>query len=344
MGGSAARSDRPIFVVGCPRSGTTLLQVMLHAHPRIAVPPETRFLVHAYRDRARFGHLSDPTNHLRLAQWITRNRAGKFHMLGLDPGEVTEQIMAAPPTVGTAVGVVLRAYAARFGKPRWGDKRPRYWHDIDVLLRLFPDAQIVHIVRDGRSCIASLKRMSWWTTGFDGALANWLMATERARKDTRHLGPDSFHQLRYENLVTDPETELRRLCGFLGEEFDAAMLATTEAVRYAVPAKKIRRHHERLARDIDTSAVESWREGLEPHELGLTELVAGRRLRAFGYRLSGAGTRPSPSHLTSFAREYAHRQVNLHRIRLADTRLRHRETEPVAARLTTRQQMLAGTD
>lgn len=317
------------------------MQVMLHAHRRIAIPPETRLVVQAYRQRDRFGDLRHPGNRRELARWLTQRRAGNFGVLRLDADMVADEIVSGPPTVGSAVGIVLRAYAQRFGKVRWGDKRPGYWQDVDVLLRLFPDAQIVHVVRDGRSCVASLKRMRWWRQGFDAAVATWLMAQEWVHRDTRGLAPGWFHQLRYEDLVADPEAELERLCCFLGEEFDPAMLETTKAARYAVPSPKTHDHHSRLRIPVDTAAVESWREGLEPDEIGLIEFVAGRRLRSCGYELSGMGKRPGPMRVTSFALEYGHRQLALHHRRLVDTAERRRDEAPVAALLTRRQIELA---
>ncbi|KUM89565.1 MULTISPECIES: sulfotransferase [Streptomyces] len=80
---------RPVFVLGCPRSGTTLLQLTPHAPPGIALPPETR-----------------------------------FHELGPDAGLVAERVEGGPPTLGSALGISLGAYAERHGKVRWGDKRP----------------------------------------------------------------------------------------------------------------------------------------------------------------------------------------------------------------------------
>ena len=68
------QSDRPIFVIGCPRSGTTMLQLMLHSHPRIAVPPETRFLVPGYYRRFFFGDLREQRNRRRLGRWIVSER------------------------------------------------------------------------------------------------------------------------------------------------------------------------------------------------------------------------------------------------------------------------------
>src|ERR1700755_3342949 len=112
--------ERPIFVVGCPRSGTTMLQLMLHAHPRIAIPPETRFLMAAYDARSDFGALTQEANRRALARWIVDRKKTRFGDLGLDGQRVIDEIVAGPPTLGSALGIVLRAYAARFRKPRWG--------------------------------------------------------------------------------------------------------------------------------------------------------------------------------------------------------------------------------
>src|SRR5690606_13260697 len=71
-------SDRPIFVIGCPRSGTTMLQLMLHSHPRIAVPPETRFVVPAYFSRRMYGDMRLAENRRRLATWIATGKNTKF--------------------------------------------------------------------------------------------------------------------------------------------------------------------------------------------------------------------------------------------------------------------------
>src|SRR3569833_1420890 len=155
-------AERPIFVVGCPRSGTTMLQLMLHAHPRIAIPPETRFLMPAYDARCDFGDLALEATRRALARWIVERKKTRFTDLGLDGAQVIEEIVAGPPTLGSALGIVLRAYAARFGKPRWGDTRPGYFQRIPALLRMFPDALVVQLARDGRDCVASLKEMDWY--------------------------------------------------------------------------------------------------------------------------------------------------------------------------------------
>ena len=87
-------ADRPVIVVGCPRSGTTMLQLMLHAHPRIAIPPETRIVLNVYRERREFGDLSVPANRRALARRIVDHQETRFCDLGLDAEDVVERITA----------------------------------------------------------------------------------------------------------------------------------------------------------------------------------------------------------------------------------------------------------
>jgi hypothetical protein len=277
--------DRPIFVVGCPRSGTTMLQLMLHAHARIAIPPETRFLLTAYSQRRRFGDLRRAECRYALARWIVDRKQTRFADLGLDAEEVVREITAGPGTLGSALGAVFRGYARRFGKPRWGDKRPAYLQNLDVILRLFPDAQIVHVIRDGRACVASLSDMSWNREDLYGTVAAWARSVDDARRASRRLPASQWHELRYEDLVADPPAELGRLCAYLGEDYDPAMTTPAAVAGLAVPSFKI--WHRRTHAPVTTERVRSWRDRLTPEQIALCEAALGSRLRAYGYELSG---------------------------------------------------------
>jgi hypothetical protein len=270
---------------------------MLHAHPRIAIPPETRFLLTAYRSRNGYGDLRVEANRQALARDITGNRKTLFYDLGLDAQEVVAEITGGPPTIGSVFGTIFRAYARRFGKPRWGDKRPGYYECIPGLRRMFPDAQIVHLIRDGRDCVASLKSMPWARQDIYEAISTWTEAIDSGRRAARRLSRDAYVELRYERLVTDPDGQLRSLCGFLGEDYDPAM-ARPHEVADAIPERKT--WHAENRRPITPAPSGSWQDRLDPWEISLCELVMGRRLRKLGYELSGA-PRPSAVHLARYA-------------------------------------------
>ena len=325
--------ERPVFILGCPRSGTTLLQLMLHAHPRIAIPAENRFLLGAYHSRCEFGDLEDRDNRRALAEWITRREAGRFADLGLDAAAVTEEIVEGPPTLGSALGIVFRAYARRFGRPRWGDKRPAYFRHAGTLLRLFPDAQIVHVIRDGRDCVASLKEMPWFRKDVYHAVAMWREAIDAGRALAARVGPDTYYELQYERLVTDPVEELSGLCGFLGEDFHPAMLEPQAIAPQVVPEVKV--WHDLTRSPVVPSRVGSWVGRLEPWEAGLAEIAFGDRLAEYGYAPGEETRRPSRRQLATYRKVSAHRRLAQRKAEMQERLRRRHEPNPVRCLLTT---------
>jgi len=256
---------------------------MLHAHPRIAIPPETRFTLRAYDERRRFGDLAEPGKMRELAGWMT-GKGHNFGDLGLDRDAIIDEIVAGAPTIGSAAGVIFKAYARRFDKPRWGDKRPAYILNLDVIMWMFPNAQIVHIVRDGRDCIASMKEAAWYHGHIDKGISQWVRAMASAERAAKTLPSEQFYEIRYEDLVAKPEVELRALCDFLGEEYVPEMSEPAQVASIAVPERKV--WHALAHGVVTTSRVGSWRDRLEPEEIGLCERVMGRQLRRRGYEVS----------------------------------------------------------
>jgi len=323
-------ADRPIFVLGCPRSGTTLLQLMLHAHARIAIPPETRFVITTYEARNTFGDLRDEGSRRALARSIVADRSTLFYDLGLDADEIADQIADGPPTLGSAIGTVFRGYAARFGKPRWGDKRPGYYQYIPALMRMFPDAQIVNLIRDGRDCVASLLSMPWFKADIYAAICSWTEAIDCGRQAARRLADDAYFELRYEDLVADPAARLTDLCGFLGEEYDPAMAEPHKIAASTIPERKT--WHADTQRQVQASPAGTWQRRLAPWQVALCETAMAGRLRSLGYELSRPGPPPA-GQLARYARAAAlHRGAGYKR-RLRDRRERGREAGPVACML-----------
>ncbi|MGH3023388.1 MAG: sulfotransferase family protein, partial [Gaiellaceae bacterium] len=154
----ADRPNRPVFVGGCPRSGTTMLRLMLNSHPDLAVPHETRFLIPIWDRRATFGDLSNPKNRRRIARWIAARPKARLYRLGVKRDELISVLEAAPPTLGSVLGAPFALYAERQGKARWGDKRPSHVQQLHAIFAMFPDAQFVNVVRDPRATVTSVRK------------------------------------------------------------------------------------------------------------------------------------------------------------------------------------------
>ena len=321
-------SERPIFVVGCPRSGTTLLSLMLSSHSRIAIPPETRFLLPIFRARQRFRDLRVEPNRRRLARRLVRPQGTKFAHLRLDPERVKKEIVEGPPTIGSALAAPYRLYAADRGKSRWGDKRPTYFRNVELLRALFPGAVIVHLVRDPRDCVGSLVRAEWWHHGAAGALATWVHAVDCTTAARRELPADAFHEIRYEDLVADPRAELTRLCAFLGEGFEEQMLSPHDEARQLPERQRTGWHRETLG-TVTTRRVGAGAKVLTAEQLALVETVAGTRMRRLGYQTT-AGGRPPLRLRLSYLASVTRLRVSTRALVLLDRRLAE-QGGPVAA-------------
>ena len=311
-----ASSPSPIFVIGCPRSGTTLLRVMLNAHPSIAIPPENRFVIPLYRKRHKMGKPGSKRAARKMARTIGRRGRG-LAKLGLTFDQLKAGLVARRPRdVAQAMDYAFSTFAEQRGATRWGDKRPSYFAFVDELAEMFPKAQFVYIVRDGRACAASLKRPPFSHSSAT-AMAVWLNSVHACQRSGQRLGPDRFIKLRYEDLVADTESTLRTLCTFLGEPFDPAMLNPEAVVRDHVPSQF--QQHAQIAAGVNTGSVEAWKRELSKAEVASFELLSGRALRRDGYEPVRTG-RPSVSLAAEIAYHHWRFRLSLPLTRFLDRR------------------------
>jgi hypothetical protein len=203
----------PILVVGCPRSGTSLVRDLLRAHSRITFPHETRTLPRLLRMH---GDPPDAAAARRLASDLLV--ASGIRRWGLDAGP---RSLEHHRSFSAMVEDLFDRYAATQSKPRWGEKTPQYARELPAMRRVFPGAQVVHVIRDPRAVVASLLRRPWGPATVRGAAVMWRDTVTAARRDGPAL---PYHELRYEALVERPEETLRDLCAFLGEQFETGML------------------------------------------------------------------------------------------------------------------------
>ena len=216
-------ADPPIFVIGAPRSGTTLLRVMLSSHPRIYVPPESDFIPRLYLGRAKTVMGRDRA--VRDVRAILGNRRFLREWRDAVPDPEAFVAALAELTPAALLDALYRAYATQHGSARWGDKSPIHTHYVPLLAGIFPSAQFVHLIRDGRD--AALSTLAAYPDRFYVdvyfAAQSWQRRVRSARRAGVALGPARYTELRYEDLTADPEEALRRLCLFLDEDYAPAM-------------------------------------------------------------------------------------------------------------------------
>lgn len=276
--------DAPIFVIGFQRSGTTLLQALLGAHPRIAGPPETYFQYRVADHADYFGDLSDDASLERALHDALNPPLDMFADCGFDEQRVLARARQGPRTYAGLFDAIMSDFAERAGKQRWSEKSAG--QPIDAAWQLFPDAQVVHIVRDPRDVVASSLRMPWTDTGATQIARGWRSFTSHAIRRGFEAGPSRFLQIRYEDLARDPEPVLRILCTFLGEDYAPAMLDDPSLRRGAVPAVARGWQGGALAA-IAPPREGAWREQLGRLDQARVHGVLGSMIGALGYQQRG---------------------------------------------------------
>jgi hypothetical protein len=326
----AGTPDRPVFVGACPRSGTTLLRTMLHSHPGLAVPRETRFLLGVWQRRERFGDLTQAANRRKVARWIVKTKNTGFDRLKVEPEAFFARAKEAPPTLGSVLEACFALYAEVHDKKRWGDKRPIYAQHLDAIFALFPSAQFVNLVRDPRAAVASTRKLGWYGGDIVPAVDLWARSVRSAERWRGRLAADQFHQVRYEDLVADPRPVLDGITGFTG--LDPAGVDDMLAFYESSDLPPSQKYHPLVSSPVTTQAMRAWEEQLGREEVAFVEKALGPLMGRYGYEPVAGDVTPPAEMRQRYAR--VRRQQALSRVRngLRDTKLRFTYRQPVAAR------------
>jgi hypothetical protein len=289
------RRPMPV-IVGAPRSGTTLLRFMMDAHPELAIPPETGFLALAQSLTESCGV---DTQRAFLAT-ITAHPpdAPAWRDFGIDVDDFRTALATIEPfCVAEGFRTFYRLYAARFGKPRWGDKTPLYCLHMPAIARVLPEAHFIHLIRDGRDVALSLRPM-WFAPGRQTEVlaSYWKDCVTTARR--AGAGCAHYLEVRFEDLVREPAHVLQGICAFIDLDFSPQMLRYHARVPERLQEHRERRrvdgsvlisHSMRLQQQALTtrppqeSRIGSWKEIMSSDEQGRFEAIAGTLLSELGY-------------------------------------------------------------
>jgi hypothetical protein len=286
-----------LFIVGAARSGTTLVQRLLDAHPMLAVVNETYWVLRA---------LWEPTG-LTREGLVTRAlieqlmASPKFDRMGLSVDDLTRLMPSdVAITYDRYVSSLFDLYAARRGKPLAGDKSPGYVRRMAQLHELLPSARFVHIIRDPRDvCLSMLE----WSSGENAAgqfgtwaedpvtstALYWRLSVGLGRQFGAQLGGEIYHEVRYENLVASPESTVTRLCTFLGIPYDPCMTRYHEGKTRTKPGKSSKGQWLPV-----TPGLRNWTNQLPAEAIERIETVTGDLMADVGYRCRTGEGAPRP--------------------------------------------------
>ena len=316
--GAATAATNPfVFIVGCPRSGTTLLKRIVDAHPLIAITPETHWVPRFHRKR--IGVTDDGLVTSDLVPSLLAYH--KFGNLRISPQELQE--ISRDNVAGTYAGFVTRVfdlYGRHQDKQLAGDKTPGYVQDMPLLHELWPAAKFVHLVRDGRDvCLSMLEwdrahrtagRAGTWQDDPVSTTAFWWERFVRLGIETgRALGSHLYHEIRYETLVENPREQCEKLCAFLGVPYDESMVQFHEGRTKDDPALSAKKAWRPV-----TQGMRDWRTQMPPETVERFEAAVGELLDELGYdRACDRVSAEATEHAEALRRRYT-----------ADPRLRNR--------------------
>lgn len=270
-----------------------MLQYRLRNHPRISLPTgESHFFIPLYRNQHRFGDLSRLESIRAVLQAMLAQSRNflETDLFGLkfDVDRLAGELHAeGRHTMPAIISGVFERNARGEGKSRWGDKTPYYVMHIPKLIEWFPDAQIVHLIRDGRDVALSLfgRQHDFYVYNAYFAAEYWASHVERGRALGAELPPAQYMEMRYEDLLATPEHTMRQLCDFLGETYSPELFAVASVDD---PGKTPLVHA-----PLKADNAGKWRSRMSAAQVRAFESVAGDTLRELGYELTTAGTPPA---------------------------------------------------
>ena len=277
-----------VFIVGCPRSGTTLLQRIVNAHPQIAITPETHWIPRLFEKRKGLtpeGMVTPELISLLLEQ-------PRFTRLGIGREELLAMIAGGRPvSYSSLVTGLFDSYGKAQGKALVGDKTPGYVRRMNTLHALWPLARFIHLIRDGRDVYLSMRHRplhhpkagvfdAWAEEPVLTAALWWELNVRGGRKAGNSLGPGLYYEMRYESLVAHPREECEALSAFLGLPYDDAVLRFNET-----QVKK-------KARRPITPRLRDWRAQMAAGDVERFEAAAGGLLDELGYARAFPRLRP----------------------------------------------------
>ena len=278
--------ERPIFILGYPRSGTTLVMALLGSHSRISIPEVGWFFPHFFPFLHTYGDLNNPDNLYTLADEMLFSPKKFLWGMDLNPRTAVDELLSGirEKSFAGLYCALHEMYARKNGdKPRWGQKTPGNTFFIGQIRECFPNAQFIFINRDGRDSCADYLKSSFGPTNVFAAAEFWKLLQNAAKPWREKLSSQDWMDIRYEELVNKPTEVLSDICKFLGEKFEPAMLDFWKGDIAQGRARQP--DHKPLGHPISNKYIGIYKRYLSQHDQEIFAGVAGKELVEAGYSM-----------------------------------------------------------
>ena len=280
---TGGRSLAPVFVLGCGRSGTTLLYHMLLSAGNFAVYRVESNVINLLEPR--FGDLSDAANKRRLLEAWYNSRL--FTLSGLNKKEIAAEVMADCRNGGDFLRIIMSEICRKQGVQRWADTTPEHLLHLHRIKETIPEALIIHIIRDGRDVALSTDKLGYihrlpWDRKPSKMVCGlyWDWMVNKGRHDGRSLGND-YTEVHFEDLISKPHETLARLGEFIGQELNYDRIREVGIGSVSAPNSSFA-----AGSNEDFNPLGRWKSGFRPEELEIFEGLVGHTLEENGYELS----------------------------------------------------------
>ena len=274
----------PIFIGGCERSGTTLLGAMLGAHSRCVTIPESQFLLNILP--ASLAVTVDMQDAWRIIRGHWR-----FHIWNIDVPALPNP---PPKDIPTLLKWLVQLYSQTVDKAdaqQWIDHTGTNVKYAKRLFEWFPDAKLIHLVRDGRAVARSLISCDWGPNTIIEAARWWENRLSCGLAAEQHFGPQRVLRVQYEDLVQRSQSTMAEVCQFLDLTFHPEMLCSKG---FELPAYTQSQHSE-IGKKPNATRIDLWKTTLSPREVQLFEQRTGDLLQMLGYSLQNHAPIPEPT-------------------------------------------------
>lgn len=265
-------SPRSFFIIGCPRTGTTLLRRILNSHSFIAIPPESLFIYEYI--------ISDSASLDQKKEMLCKEPA--FESWDI---ELTLADLSSCHSIVDCLVKAHQKYALANGKYFWGHKTQTLIRYADQIAKSFPDCVFIHTVRDSRAVVNSLKKSK-------SHRLNVLMGSRRYNLDTNlgiafeHLYPHRCRRVIYEELIQNPHKTIIGLCEWIGIHYEPTMLTNRMNHALRFDAAEVRNdHHRNVNTEINPLFADKWKHELSDHEIIITTSLTYETMNKLDYKI-----------------------------------------------------------